>query len=93
MDGCQQFLVADLENGQVKGRSYLESPAQQGSAQRFSALANLGITRLITTDLDPVTKNEFQQNGIRILEGATGSPESVLGAYVTGDLRPPEQNR
>lgn len=90
MDGCQQLLVADLENGQVKGRSYL--PHSGESAVRISELEHLGVSRLITAGLDPATKTEFQNAGIRILEGASGSPEAVLTDYCHGNLRPPGQD-
>ncbi|HLO03867.1 MAG TPA: NifB/NifX family molybdenum-iron cluster-binding protein [Symbiobacteriaceae bacterium] len=92
MDSCQQILVADLENGQVKGRSYLANPGQGTAGVRVAELEQLGVSRLITSGLDCSTKTEFQNAGIRILEGATGSPEAVLTAYVHGNLRPPEEN-
>lgn len=90
VDGCQQLLVADLENGQVKGRSYLPSPTQGARGMRVSDLAEMGVQRLITTNLDSSTKTEFQNAGIRILEGAVGSPEAVLTDYCHGNLKPPE---
>lgn len=89
VDGCQMILVADLENGQVSGRSYLDNP---GGSAGPRELERLGVQRLITAGLDGATKTAFQNAGIRILEGATGSPEAVLHAYVHGDLRPPEEN-
>lgn len=92
MESCQELLVADLENGQVKGRSYLANPGQGGAGLRIAELEHLGISRLITTGLASSTKTEFQNAGIRILEGATGSPEAVLTAYCHGELRPPEEN-
>lgn len=84
MDGCQQLLVADLENGQVRGRSYLPS-----TEVRITELEHLGVSRLITAGLDGETKKELQNAGIRILEGASGSPEAVLTDYCRGNLRPP----
>jgi predicted Fe-Mo cluster-binding NifX family protein len=93
MDGsCQQIMVADLENGQVKGRSYLANPGHGPTGAPASYLAQLGVQRLITKGLEPGAKAALQDAGIRILEGASGSPEAVLTAYCHGDLRPPEEN-
>src|SRR2546428_13153598 len=84
--GCQQLMIADLENGHVAGRSYLENPGHGPGGPPPAFLHQLGVEKVITGGALGPTKHELQLAGIGVIQGASGSPEKVLQDYIHGDL-------
>lgn len=94
VDGsCREVLVADLEHGQVKVRSYLENPGHGPGGPPVSWLRQVGVERMIACGVSDATLRNLQAEGISVIQGASGSPEQVLHEYVQGQLHAAETGK
>jgi len=88
-DFAHRLLLVDIENGKETKRYEVEL---QGLLlqQRVDKLKSLGADVLICGAVSRLLANMVMQSGIEVLPFVTGNVESVLGAYLTGQLIRPE---
>lgn len=84
---CQQFLVADVEDGQIKQQVYVENPGHGPGGPPPVFVARLGVNQVVAWGMPPHAQGMFAQMGIPVVLGATGEPEQVLKDFLGGTLK------
>jgi ATP-binding protein involved in chromosome partitioning len=86
---CERFAVLDVdpESKTIRGREDLEAPPHEpGLLPRW--LAEKGANLIIAGGMGRRAQDLFAQNGIQVIVGASaGSPEAVVGDYLSGTLK------
>lgn len=82
---CSGFQVYHVLEGQVKEEEYIESPGHKpGFLPKF--LAGKEIDTVIAGGMGARAQNLFNDNGISVIVGASGSLSDVIQAYIDGDI-------
>lgn len=87
---CPYFILADIENGRVKGTETIEntSAKQMGGAGITAAelVAEKGVKAVITVNMGPRAFSVFQQLGIEVYRGE-GRVKDVIRKFAKGELK------
>jgi predicted Fe-Mo cluster-binding NifX family protein len=82
---CEEFVLCDVENGQVNHQENLPNPGHRpGFLPLF--LKEHGVDVIITGGMGSGAVELFEQSKIKILTGITGSNEMVIQKWVNGEL-------
>jgi predicted Fe-Mo cluster-binding NifX family protein len=84
---CQKFLVADVENNEIKQTVYVDNPGHGPGGPPPVFVARLGTNQVVAWGMPPHAAGMFQQMGIPVVLGATGDAEQVLKDYLAGTLK------
>lgn len=83
---CQQYTLADIEDGKVLNKEVVSSPGHQpGFLPRF--LAEKGVSCVIAGGMGPKAQNLFSQHNVQTIIGVTGTVDETLEAFVKGQLQ------
>jgi predicted Fe-Mo cluster-binding NifX family protein len=84
---CPFFLLAEANGSIVTVSRVLPNPDfgthRPGAAPRF--IHDIGANVIIAGDMEPQAIDAFHDFGIDVATGATGTVETVLGAYIRGE--------
>ena len=86
---CPYFIMADVEDGEIKTVSPVENPAmnQRGSGNLAAQfLVNQRVDTLISGAVGPNAFNIFKQVGIKIYKLQSGSVQENLNLFVENKL-------
>lgn len=84
---CPEYVLYDVENGKVVGKSVVTNPGHEpGFLPRF--LAERAVNCVIAGGMGPRAEQLFRQQGIEVITGVTGSVDRVISDYIAGRLRP-----
>jgi len=82
---CSQFLLADIENGLVMKRAWIDNPAHvPGKLPLF--LEEQGVSVIIAGAMGQMARQLFDARGIDQIVGVTGSVDKALEDFITGSL-------
>jgi len=87
---CPYFIIADIEDGEIKGDIAVENPAKNESrgagikAAQF--IANKGVTVLISGAVGPNAFDILKQVGIKVYKLKSGSVKDNLEEFIEGKL-------
>ncbi|MGQ9524115.1 MAG: NifB/NifX family molybdenum-iron cluster-binding protein [Armatimonadota bacterium] len=82
---CTQFVLVDVDQGQVVGQSTRPCPAHEpGSFPAF--VASLGATHIVAGGMGPRAVQHFANLGITPLIGVAGSVDEVVQSWLAGTL-------
>jgi len=87
LGNAQRFLIADVEDGQVKQTAELPNPGHGPGGPPPHFLARLGVNQVVAWGMPAHAVGMFQSMGVNVLLGATGDPKQVLGDYLAGTLQ------
>lgn len=84
---CEEFVLFDVENGEVKNRASLVPPPHEPGA--FPAwLKEQGAGMIIASGMGGRAQTLFNQQGIEVVLGAPpASPNEVISSYLDGTLK------
>jgi ATP-binding protein involved in chromosome partitioning len=84
---CEEFVLFDVENGEVKNRESLVPPPHEPGA--FPAwLKEQGADAIIASGMGGRAQALFSQQGIEVVLGAPqASPDEVISSYRDGTLK------
>jgi predicted Fe-Mo cluster-binding NifX family protein len=88
-DFAHRLLLVDIENGQETKRYEVELKSRS-LPERAGQLKNLGVDVIVCGAVSRLLANMVTQLGIEVLSYVTGHVNSVLSAYITGQLIRPE---
>jgi len=83
---CEEFVLFDLEGGDVQNRTCVQPPPHEPGA--FPAwLKEQGANTIIATGMGGRAQALFNQQGIEVVLGAPqDSPDEVITRYLNGTL-------
>ncbi len=83
---CEQFVLFDVEDGEVKNRvSVVPPPHERGVFPEW--LREQGASVIIASGMGMRAQTLFSQQGIRVVLGAvTGSPDEIVANYLNETL-------
>lgn len=83
---CEQFILIDIQDSEVKEQLALAPPTHEpGLYPKY--LAELGVTRIIAGGMGQKARNLFQQNGIQVYTGvASAEPLELVQHYLQQSL-------
>jgi len=85
--GCSEaFLVASIEDGQVKSRE-VKDVSQLPARQLTDSLASWGVAKVICGGVHHRFQQEMEQRGIEVIWGVIGTASDALEALIQGTLR------
>ncbi len=83
---CEAFLVFDTEDSQIVARQTVANPGHRpGYLPNF--LADQGVNVIISGGMGGSAVDLFNGRGVEVITGATGDAESVVKAYLRGELK------
>ena len=83
---CRQFLVAEVENGQVI-RSEVVPVLGSGHSALAGFLHGLGAEKLICGGIGAPAKQMLLDQGIQVVSGASGDIDAAVQAFLDGTLK------
>ena len=83
---CEEFVLFDVEDGELKNRASLVPPPHEPGA--FPAwLKEQGADAIIASGMGPRAQALFEQQGIDVVLGAAeDSPDDIVVEYLNGTL-------
>lgn len=83
---CEEFLLFDVENGEVKNRlSAIPPPHGPGVLPQW--LREQGANVIIASGMGMRAQTLFSEQGIEVVLGAAaGSPDEIVASYLNGTL-------
>lgn len=82
---CPEFLLVDVEDGEVKGTVFVPNPGHQpGFLPEY--LGELGVTHVVAGGMGARAQELFLARGISPIVGAQGPVNEVLDAFLAGKL-------
>ena len=88
-DFAHRLLLVDIKNGEEINRSEI-ALGSQTLPQRAGQLKSLGVDVLVCGAISRILAEMVVTSGIELLPYVTGNVDSVLGAYMTGQLIKPK---
>lgn len=83
---CETFLVVDTQDGKEISREEVENPGHQpGLLPRL--LAEEGIECIIAGGMGSRAQRLFSDFGIEVIAGVQGTPNALIDAFLTGELK------
>ena len=83
----QQFLVAEVQDGQIGAQEMIESSELQHNHQGLASLMiayNVGT--VIVGGIGQPARKSLEDNGLSVISGASGSYQEVLQSFAAGTL-------
>lgn len=83
---CPEFTLAEIDDGEVKGKKEIENPGHKpGYIPRF--LNEKGIDCLITGGIGRKAVSMFDEYGVRVITGLEGTDtDEVISQFVEGEI-------
>jgi predicted Fe-Mo cluster-binding NifX family protein len=83
---CEEFLLFDVENGEVKSRDSVVPPPHEPGA--FPAwLREQGANVIVASGMGRRAQALFSQQGIEVALGASAnSPDEIIASFLNGTL-------
>ena len=92
---ARYFVIADIEDGEVKSKEIVENPVygahRPGVVPSF--LIKEGIQCIVCGGMGPSAEEIFRSKGIKVLMGISGSVDEVLEKLAKGELEGGENMR
>ena len=89
---CPQFLIVDIENGQIVNQQVVDNPGafahQPGIVPMF--LQSQQVDCIIAGGMGPRAQMMLESAGIKVILGITGRVEEVLESFINRTLTPGE---
>lgn len=83
---CTGFTIYDIENAAVASKDFIQNPGHEpGFLPVFLKDHNAEI--IIAGGMGTRAQTLFNENGIKVIVGASGSVEDALSAYLSGSLK------
>jgi len=86
---CPGFTIADIEDGKVISKSFVENPGfkahQPGQVPMF--LRKQNVTHVIAGGAGPNAIANLQSSGIMVIVGVTGKVDEILDKFIKGGLK------
>jgi len=82
---CEKYLIADLDNNELKTKEFLQSPSHEPYAIP-NMLAERGVTVLICSDLGPMAVDTLKELNIEVIAGVSGNADEAVQKYIRGEL-------
>lgn len=83
---CQNFLVLNIENKQIKDRNLLSSDGN-GHGALAALLKQEQVDVLICGGIGQGARNALQTAQIQVIAGAMGNADVAVDAYLSGSLQ------
>jgi predicted Fe-Mo cluster-binding NifX family protein len=84
------FVLAEVDDGAVKSRSTVASPAQHSCGGLAELFVQHQVNTVIVGGIGGGAIGHLNAAGINVVAGASGDIESVLASYIDGSLIPGE---
>lgn len=84
---AQRFLIADVEDGQVKQEAEVPNPGHGPGGPPPVFLAKLGVGQVLAWGMPAHAQGMFSQMGVKVVLGVTGAPKQVLSDFLGGTLK------
>ncbi|KGG80449.1 dinitrogenase iron-molybdenum cofactor [Caloranaerobacter azorensis H53214] len=82
---CEGFELVDIQDNEVKNRVFVPNPGHRpGFLPKF--LSEKGVNAIIAGGMGETAQALFNENGIDVLVGISGSIEDVIKEYIDGKL-------
>jgi len=82
---CTEYVMVTIENGTVVAKETVESPGHSpGALPPF--LAGLGATKVLAGGMGPKAVELFNEQGIDVYLGVSGTIEETIESFVNGTL-------
>ncbi|MBC7329805.1 hypothetical protein H5T88_05530 [bacterium] len=85
---ARYFVIADIEDGEVKSKVIVENPVygahRQGVVPSF--LIKEGVQCIVCGGIGPSAEKIFRRNGIEVMMGISGNVDEVLEKLAKGEL-------
>lgn len=92
---ARYFVIADIENGEVKSKEIVENPVYEahrpGAVPRF--LIEKGVQCIVCGGMGPSAEQIFRRKGIEVMMGISGKIDEVLEKLAKGELEGGENLR
>ncbi len=92
---CQYFIIVDIEDKKIKSSKTIQNLAvNQFGGAGITAAQNVGnekVEAVISGAVGPIEFSVFQQLGIKIYNGKTGTVEENLKDFIEGKLNKIEE--
>jgi predicted Fe-Mo cluster-binding NifX family protein len=83
---CETFMIFTSENDQIVNSVSVQNPGHKpGFLPNF--LNDMGVNVVVSGGMGSGAKDIFNQKGIEIFIGASGSAEDVANSYLQGNLK------
>jgi predicted Fe-Mo cluster-binding NifX family protein len=83
---CPEYLLFDVEDGQIQNERALANPGHEpGVLPRF--LAEQGVECIIAGGMGPRAVGLFKARNIQVVTGAFGDARAVVEVYLKGTLQ------
>ncbi len=91
---CSDFVVFEVENGQIKNSEAVKNPYSNGHVPgeipRF--VKSLGASLLITGGIGPSAITFFEELEVDVIYGVNGKAAELVELYLQGKLKPNENS-
>jgi Mrp family chromosome partitioning ATPase/predicted Fe-Mo cluster-binding NifX family protein len=87
---AEEFMVVEVEGGEIKGREILRAPAHECGALP-ALFARKGVESVIAGGIGGGAMQHLERAGIHVYAGAKGSPEDARGSLLAGTLQSSEE--
>lgn len=82
---CREYTIVEIENGEIKNRETLSNPGhQKGFLPKF--LKEKNVDCVITGGIGRKAINLFEDLNIKVMVGITGTIDSVIQDFISGDI-------
>lgn len=82
---CEGFHVVNIENKKVVNRDFIKNPGHKpGFLPRFLAEKNINV--IVAGGMGQSAKILFNDNGIEVITGASGSVDDIVNIYINNTL-------
>jgi predicted Fe-Mo cluster-binding NifX family protein len=92
---ARYFVIADIENGEVKSKEIVENPVYEahrpGAVPSF--LLKKGVQCIVCGGMGPSAEQIFRKKGIEVMMGISGKIDEVLEKLAKGELEGGENLR
>jgi len=83
---CEKFVLFEEENGKLKAKSEVACPPHEpGFIPGF--LSEKGAQKIVCQGIGPRAISLFEELGIEVIAGVSGSIDIVIGKYLEGILQ------
>ncbi len=83
---CPEYLIAEIENGEIKEKKIIPNPGHApGNIPKF--MHEKGVEVMVSGGMGRRAIQFFDQFGIKVVVGATGRAEDCLKLAVEGNLK------
>lgn len=82
---CEKYIIFEVENGELKSKDELANPGHKPFfLPKF--LKEKGVQKIICQGIGSRAIGLFEQLGIEVIAGVSGSIDEVIGKYLKGNL-------